>query len=162
MDALTTKLARLSRHAQLCAESLSAAAAAASDPQVRAVLAHRANIQSCAAAELAVRAGASISDQESYPPTARRRDTALSHAPPPTDAGELVLLRYAAQQAGHAATEYGALLREPLADPDLRLLLAHYYRGATELQRLLEQRIVEFAPSRGHDTPARRASPHLH
>lgn len=159
MDALSTALARLSRHAQMCAESLSAVAAAASDPQVRAVLAHRANMQRCAAAELAVRAGTALGDDGGTPPPARREPPA---AGPPPDAGELLLLRHAAQQASRAAGAYGTLLREPHVDPDLRLLLAHYYRGATELQRMLEQRVAEFSPARGAGMPARRAAPPMH
>lgn len=166
MDALTTTLARLSRHAQSCAESLSAVAAAASDPQMRAVLAHRANMQRCAAAELAVRAGASLGDGHgtshgsAVPPP--RRDTPGSPCTPSPDAGELLLLRHAAQQAGRAASAYGALLREPIDDSDLRLLLAHYYRGATELQRLLEHRVAEFSPARAAGMTSRRMSPPLH
>jgi len=159
MDALTTTLARLSRHAQSCAESLSAVAAAASDPQMRAVLAHRANMQRCAAAELAVRAGANLGTEPVTPP---RREGPGSPGTPAADAGELLLLRHAAQQAGRAASAYGALLREPIDDPDLRLLLAHYYRGATELQRLLEQRVAEFSPARAAGMTSRRMSPPLH
>lgn len=161
MEALTTSLARLSRHAQACAESLSAAAAAAADPQVRAVLAHRANMQRCAAGELASRAcrgterGAGTTSATTSAGTApapmpspaehRRRDPGLT---PPADASELALLRHAAQQAARAAAALGAILREPLPDPELRLLLAHYYRGATELQRMLESRVAEFTPVR--------------
>ncbi|TXI79462.1 MULTISPECIES: hypothetical protein [unclassified Cupriavidus] len=157
MEALTTSLARLSRHAQACAESLSAAAAAAADPQVRAVLAHRANMQRCAAGELGSRAcrgaehaggKASASTAPASMPSSaehRRRDPGLT---PPADASELALLRHAAQQAARAAAALGAILREPLADPELRLLLAHYYRGATELQRMLEARVAESMPVR--------------
>jgi len=162
MDALTTTLARLSRHAQLCAESLSAVAAAASDPQMRAVLAHRANMQCCAAAELAVRAGATIGESQGPGPHARSNVPPPTHVAPPADAGELLLLRHAAQQAGRAASAYGALLREPIDDADLRLLLAHYYRGATELQRMLEARVAEFSPARTHGMAPRRASSPMH
>lgn len=146
MDALSHSLTRLSRHAQACAEALSAAAAAASDPQARAVLAHRANMQRCAAGELATRAcayrDATPTEDE---PSPRRRDVALT---PPADNSELARLRHAAQQVGRAAAAYGSVLREPLPDPELRLLLAHYYRSATELQRLLETRVAEFKTAR--------------
>lgn len=160
MDALNTTLARLSRHAMQCAEALSAVAAAASDPQIRAVLAHRANMQRCAAVELASRAGAASDTLEDRSSAGRRREP--QHVPPPTEAGELPLLRHAAQQAGRAAAAYGELLREPLSDAELRLLLAHYYRGATELQRLLEQRAMEFAPARTAGMVGRRMTPPLH
>lgn len=159
MDALNTTLARLSRHAMQCAEALSAVAAAASDPQIRAVLAHRANMQRCAAAELAARAAAA-GDGAGTSPAGRARDP--HQAAPPAESGELPLLRHAAQQAGRAASAYGELLREPLSDPELRVLLAHYYRGATELQRLLEQRAMEFAPARSPGTGARRMVPPVH
>lgn len=155
MDALNATLARLGRHAMQCAEALSAVAAAASDPQIRAVLAHRANIQRCAAVELATRAGpAEDSTQVRSGAAGRTRDGL--HVAPPAEAGELPLLRHAAQQAARAAAAYGELLREPLPDPELRLLLAHYYRGATELQRLLEQRAMEFTPARAAAAGARR------
>lgn len=72
------------------------------------------------------------------------------------------MLRHATQQAARAAAAYGELLREPLEDADLRLLLAHYYRGATELQRLLEQRALEFTASRTPGAAARRSVPPLH
>jgi len=154
MDALTSALARLSRHAERCAESLTAVAAAAADPQMRAELAHRANLQHCAATELATRAGVE---------GAQGRDVTDGHREiPPFDAGEPGLLEYAAQQAGRAAAAYGALLRERLEDPELRLLLAHYYRGATELQRMLEQRVADFAPSHESGRAVRRAMPPLH
>lgn len=156
MDALNASLAHLSRLAMQCAESLSAVGAAASDPQFRAVLAHRANVQRCAATELAARAGAI--DQFDTPIAQRR----TVHAAPPADSNELSLLRHAAQQASRAAAAYGALLREPLEDPDIRLLLAHYYRGATELQRLLDQRAMEFNPARSAATGARRSAPPVH
>src|SRR5262249_8511242 len=126
MDELTTSLARLSRLAQACAEALSAAAAAASDPQVRAVLAHRANMQRCAAGELAPRACGGQDGATASPAEHRRRDPGVA---PPADAGELALLRHAAQQASRAAAAFGTILREPLPDAELRLLLAHYYRG---------------------------------
>ena len=154
MDALTTALAQLSRHARQCAESLAAVAAAASEPQIRAELAHRANLQRVAAAELAARAGTEEDGAGDTP--GDPRDI------PPFDAGELGLLHFAAQQAGRAAAAYGALLRESLDDAELRLLLAHYYRGATELQRMLEQRAVDFTPSHGNTGEARRATPPLH
>ncbi|PLP97185.1 hypothetical protein [Cupriavidus pauculus] len=160
MDALNTKLARLSRHAMQCAEALSAVAAAASDPQIRAVLAHRANMQRCASVELATRAAATgdgMGDGMGDGATGRARDP--QHVPPPAESGELPLLRHAAQQAARAAGAYGELLREPLPDPALRLLLAHYYRGATELQRLLEQRAMEFTPARSPGAGARRVVP---
>ncbi len=161
MDALTTTLARLSRHAMQCAEALSAVAAAASDPQIRAVLSHRANMQRCAAVELASRADAAgDGGQGQSPALGGRREP--PHVPPPAEVGELPLLRHAAQQAGRAAAAYGELLREPLPDAELRLLLAHYYRGASELQRLLEQRATEFAPARAAGTGARRMVPPLH
>ncbi|WP_137928314.1 hypothetical protein [Cupriavidus sp. 2SB] len=161
-DALNSTLARLSLHATQCAEALAAVAVVASDPQIRAVLVHRANMQRCAAAELATRAGtvnraASESSDSSTP--MRRRDTL---APPPSESGELPLLRYAAQHASRAAAAYGEVLREPLPDPELRLLLAHYYRGATELQRMLEQRAMEFAPARAPGVPTRRSAGPLH
>lgn len=156
MDALNTTLARLSRHAMQCAEALSAVAAAASDPQIRAVLAHRANMQRVASVELASRAGAGADAGAS----GRTRDP--QYVPPPAESGELPLLRHAAQQAGRAAAAYGELLREPLDDAELRLLLAHYYRGATELQRLLEQRAMEFTPSRPPGAGARRMVPPVH
>lgn len=155
MDALITSLSQLSRHAQACAEALSAAAAAASDPQARAVLAHRANMQRCAAGELVTRACAlrhDTSPDDASPP--RRRDVALT---PPADNSELARLRHAAQQVGRAAAAYGSVLREPLPDPELRLLLAHYYRGATELQRLLESRVADFRTASGSNV--RRGSP---
>ena len=158
MDALNTTLARLSRHAMQCAEALSAVAAAASDPQIRAVLAHRANMQRCASVELATRAG-TAGDRDGGA-AGRTRDP--QHVPPPAESGELPLLRHAAQQAGRAAAAYGELLREPLADAELRLLLAHYYRGATELQRLLEQRAMEFTPARSSGAGARRTVPPMH
>jgi len=154
MDALTSALARLSRHAQRCAESLTAVAAAASDPQMRAELVHRANLQLCAATELAARAG--VDGVESGDVSDGHREI------PPFDAGESGLLQYAAQQAGRAATAYGALLRESFDDAELRLLLAHYYRGATELQRMLEQRVADFTPSHGGGQAPRRATPPLH
>lgn len=159
MDALNTTLARLSRHAMQCAEALSAVAAAASDPQIRAVLAHRANMQRCASAELGARAAAT-GDGKHISADGRARDP--QPVSPPAEAGELPLLRHAAQQAGRAASAYGELLREPLPDPELRLLLAHYYRGATELQRLLEQRAMEFAPARSPGASARRMVPPVH
>lgn len=155
MDALNTTLARLSRHATQCAESLAAVAAVASDPQIRAVLSHRANMQRCAAAELAARAGGADSGTHGG-----RRDAAQST--PPAEGGELPLLRFAAQQAARAAAAYGELLREPLADADLRLLLAHYYRGATELQRLLEQRAMDFTPARTASQVIRRPARPMH
>lgn len=157
MDALNTSLARVSRLAMQCAESLAAVAAVASDPQVRAVLAHRANVQRCAANELMTRAGEGADVLAPPPAQARRRDAGQNT--PPIEGGELPLLRYAAQQASRAAVAYGTLLREPLPDPELRLLLAHYYRGATELQRLLEQRAMEFTPSRVQAMGARRSAP---
>ncbi|REE91207.1 hypothetical protein [Cupriavidus plantarum] len=158
MEALSPSLSRLSRHAQACAEALSAAAAAASDPQARAVLAHRANMQRCAAGELATRACAYRDDAAAEPsPTdansARRRDVALT---PPSDNGELARLRHAAQQVARAAAAYGSVLRDPLPDPELRLLLAHYYRGATELQRLLDSRVADFKPARQSASGVRR------
>jgi len=159
MDALNTMLARLSRHAMQCAEALSAVAAAASDPQIRAVLAHRANMQRCASVELATRA-ASADGGKNVAADGRTRD--VQHIPPPSESGELPLLRHAAQQAGRAAAAYGELLREPIADPELRLLLAHYYRGATELQRLLDQRAMEFTPARSPGAGARRVMPPVH
>ncbi|MCA3194593.1 MULTISPECIES: hypothetical protein [unclassified Cupriavidus] len=159
MDALNTTLARLSRHAMQCAEALAAVAAAASDPQIRAVLAHRANMQRCASAELASRAGAAGDGPEGAA-TGRARDP--QYVSPPAETGELPLLRHAAQQAGRAAAAYGELLREPLDDAELRLLLAHYYRGATELQRLLEQRAMEFTPARSPGAGARRMVPRVH
>ena len=51
MDALSVMLSRLSQQAMHCAEALAAVAASASDPQIRAVYAHRANMQRCAAGE---------------------------------------------------------------------------------------------------------------
>nr|WP_315594401.1 hypothetical protein [uncultured Cupriavidus sp.] len=161
MDALNTTLARLARLALACAESLSAVAASAPDPQIRAVLAHRANMQRCAAAELGRRAqdGAPAAPE---PFSAGQRRGDPPHVSPPVEMGELPLLRHATQQAARAAAAYGELLREPLADAELRLLLAHYYRGATELQRLLEQRALEFTPSRTPGAAARRSVPPLH
>lgn len=160
MDALNIRLARLSRHAMQCAEALSAVAAVASDPQIRAVLSHRANMQRCAAVELATRAGPAADDGDASATQGRRRES--QHLAPPAESGELPLLRHAAQQAGRAAVAYGELLREPLTEPELRLLLAHYYRSATELQRLLEQRAMEFTPARAAGMPARRTVPPLH
>ncbi|RZT39075.1 hypothetical protein [Cupriavidus agavae] len=156
-DALNSTLARLSLHATQCAEALVAVAAAASDPQIRAVLAHRANLQRCAAAELAARAGP-LDGTTPAAGQARRRDT----LPPPAESGELPLLRYAAQHAARAAAAYGEVLRQPMREPELRLLLAHYYRGATELQRLLEQRAMEFTPSRIAGMAARRPARPMH
>ncbi len=158
MDALKSMLARLSRHAMQCAESLTAVAAVASDPQIRAVLSHRANMQRCAAAELAAQAGAAR-DAVTHLCAGHDRRREPQPVPPPAEGGELPLLRHAAQQAARAASAYGELLREPIADPDLRLLLAHYYRGATELQRMLEQRAMEFTPTRAPGMTARRAVP---
>ncbi|WP_423194336.1 hypothetical protein [Cupriavidus sp. H18C2] len=161
MEGLNTSLARLGRHAMQCAEALSAVAAAASDPQMRAVFAHRANMQRCAAVELAARAGAAGEGTSAPLPTVgRRRDP--QQMLPPSEAGELPLVRYAAQQAGRAAAAYGELLRAPQIEPELRLLLAHYYRGATELQRLLEQRAMEFGSARTAGMAARRATPPMH
>ncbi|WP_066731296.1 hypothetical protein [Cupriavidus sp. D384] len=162
MDALNTSLARLSRHALLCANALSAVAAAASDPQMRAVLMHRANMQRVASIELAARAGAAgdgTGDDNGAGAAGRTRDPL--NLSPPAESGELPLLRHAIQQAGRAAAAYGALLREPLADAQLRLILTHYYRGATELQRLLEQRAMEFNPVRS-GAGARRLMPPVH
>jgi hypothetical protein len=116
-------------------------------------LAHRANLQRCAAVELASRAGTGIEDSGGTP--GGSRDI------PPFDAGEPGLMDFAAQQARRAAAAYGALLREPLDDVELRLLLAHYYRGATELQRMLEQRALD--ADRSHrDARTTRASTPLH
>ncbi|CAG9184755.1 hypothetical protein [Cupriavidus pampae] len=170
MEALRSSLTRLSQLAQSCAEALSGAAAAASDPQARAVLGHRANMQRCAAGELATRAcacddasrageGSGGSDTGA---SQHRRDIAA--AAPPADTSEIARLRHAAQQVARAAAAYGSVMRDPLPDPELRLLLAHYYRGATELQRMLEFRVAEFTPSRqGNGSSAstgRRGSGH--
>jgi len=164
MDALSVMLSRLSQQAMHCAEALAAVAASASDPQIRAVYAHRANMQRCAAGELSGRAeAAALREGEDAPapsPVRRREPTGMA---PPAEAGELPLLRHAAQHAARAAAAYGEVLREPLTDPELRLLLAHYYRGATELQRLLEQRAMEFGPARAAPAiGARRSVPPVH
>ncbi|WP_035883557.1 hypothetical protein [Cupriavidus metallidurans] len=153
MEALTTALARLSLRARRCAESLAAVAAVATEPQWRAELAHRANLQHCAAAELAARAG--IPDEGADDPPVSLREI------PPFLAGKQGLIDFAAQQAARAAAAYGDLLREPLDDVELRLLLAHYYRGATELQRLLEQRAMDLDHSHS-DERAAHATPPLH
>ena len=167
MEALRSSLTRLSQHAQSCAEALSGAAAAASDPQARAVLGHRANMQRCAAGELATRAcacaeashaEAGIDDGAS--PRRHHVASPLATAAPPADTSELARLRHAAQQVARAAAAYGSVLRDPLPDPELRLLLAHYYRGATELQRMLDFRVAEFQPARQGGSSVRRGSAH--
>jgi hypothetical protein len=173
MDALSTRLARLSRHAQLCARALDAAAASAVDLQLRAMLSRQAEIQHAGAADLAYRAGACMEAHQGYPGTvgddeashkvaahvvervALDNDT-VTHAV----RGESSLLRSAARHVGRAAAAYGAILREAIPDPELRLLLVHHYRNAIDLQRQLAQRAVELTPpareSRRSGAAARR------
>ena len=139
MEALNTSLARVSRLAMQCAESLAAVAAVASDPQVRAVLAHRANVQRCAANELMTRAGEGADVLAPPPAQARRRDAGQNT--PPIEGGELPLLRYAAQQASRRCSV------SQRGRQTWRLTLAHIALSF----RTLEAPTVDFSTSLASD-----------
>ncbi|CAG9179144.1 hypothetical protein CURE108131_00280 [Cupriavidus respiraculi] len=134
VDDIAIQLSRLSHQASLCADALDTAAARATDPQLRALLAHRASMQRCAASELAYRAG----PQATAAAATRGRAVRRAEVSPSTD--EWQLLQDASHQAARAVAGYAVMLRAELTDPALRPLLVRYYESSFELQRVLEQR----------------------
>lgn len=164
VDDIASQLSRLSHQASRCAEALELAATRAADPQLRALLSHRASLQRCAAAELAYRAGpqATAAAARARPPR-RPSERASERAGDPSPSTEAWnLLQEASQQAARAVAGYAVMLRAELTDPSLRPLLVRYYQSSFELQRMLEQRAREVphppAPVAGRRR-ARAASP---
>jgi hypothetical protein len=141
VDDIAIQLSRLSHQACLCAEALEAAAARAADPQLRALLAHRASMQRCAANELAHRAGPLATEAAARARPARRVSERATD--PSLSGDEWNLLQGASHQAARAVAGYAEMLRAELTDPSLRPLLVRYYQSSFELQRVLEQRAKE-------------------
>lgn len=141
VDDIASQLSRLSHQASRCAEALELAATRAADPQLRALLSHRASLQRCAAAELAYRAGPQATEAAARARPPRRARERAGDPSPSTDAWNL--LQEASQEAARAVAGYAAMLRAELTDPTLRPLLVRYYQSSFELQRMLEQRARE-------------------
>lgn len=136
-------LAALGELAALCGQALEAASVGAADPQLRALLIHRANLQRRAAADLSQRTVGT-------PGPAPHGDGA-THRERPGDTP----LQLACRRAGRSVAACGALLRGELKDPMLRPWLIRYYHEAADLLRVLEQLTREQYPASTRRSPAR-------
>lgn len=151
-DDPTAMLAALGELAALCGQALEAASVGAADPQLRALLIHRANLQRRAAADLSHRA---VSPAAPSP-----HGDGAAHRERPGDTP----LQLACRRAGRSVAACGALLRSELEDPMLRPLLIRYYHEAADLLRVLEQLSREHYPATTRRSPSRpvatRPTPH--
>jgi len=137
-------LAALGELAALCGQSLEAASVSAADPQLRALLIHRANLQRRAAADLSQRA-------VGMPGAGPQGDGTAAHRERPGDTP----LQLACRRAGRLVVACGALLRGELGDPMLRPWLIRYYHEAADLLRVLEQLTREQYPATTRRSPSR-------
>ncbi len=143
-DPTAAMLAGLGELAALCGQALEAASVSAADPQLRALLIHRANLQRRAAADLSQRVVGT-------PGAAPHGDSAHRERPGDTP------LQLACRRAGRSVAACGALLRGELEDPMLRPWLIRYYHEAADLLRVLEQLTREQYPATTRRSPSRPA-----
>lgn len=136
-------LAALGELAALCGQSLEAASVSAADPQLRALLIHRANLQRRAAADLSQRA---VDTPAGAPP-----GDGAAHRERPGDTP----LQLACRRAARSVAACGALLRSELEDPILRPWLIRYYHEAADLLRVLEQLTREQYQASTRRSPSR-------
>jgi len=142
----TAMLAALGELAALCGQALEAASVSAADPQLRALLIHRANLQRRAAAEMSQRTVGTPGAAPSGDGAAHRE----RHGDTP--------LQLACRRAGRSVAACGARLRGELEDPMLRPWLIRYYHEAADLLRVLEQLTREQYPATTRRSPSRPAA----
>lgn len=146
----------LGEMASLCGEALEAASVAAADPQWRALLLHRGNLQLRAATDLTARL-AVPADLGGGRPGLPPAGSATRERPTDT------ALQIAHRRALRCVSACAAILRGEMSDPLLRSLLIRYYHEASDLVRVLEQHERERFPGSDRRMAARapmHRSPH--
>ncbi|MGY8525535.1 hypothetical protein [Paracidovorax citrulli] len=144
---IAAQLTALVDLASLCGQALEAASVSTADPQLRAMLLHRAALQHHASTDLANRMRLMLEMSGSLKPA---RAAANRNAAPPAamrDRAGDSPVQLAARRASRAASACGAILRSDLGDSSIRPLLMRYYHEVAELLRVLEQLVREQRPA---------------
>ncbi|MBY4896073.1 hypothetical protein [Cupriavidus sp. AU9028] len=144
---VAAQLAALVDMAALCGQALEAASVSAADPQLRAMLLHRAALQHHASADLSNRMRLMLELSARTAPASH--GTSRPTQPPAAvrDRAGDTPIQLAARRASRAATTCGTILRSELGDSSIRPLLMRYYHEVAELLRVLEQLVRDQQPA---------------